>query len=296
MEHSEGSGRSAGECESWNIRRRWGYNTALENAENNWDRQPDSVIAKTFAIVNQKGGVGKTTTAVNLAAGLALAGQATLLVDLDPQGNATTGLGVEKTGRDPTVYHALLGSESPKRAIRDTSLRDLKLLPSDIDLVGAEIELVGFEHREHRLSSTLAAVSAEYEYVLIDCPPSLGLLTVNALVASDRVLVPLQCEFYALEGLTHLLKTVKLVRERLNPRLRVEGIVLTMFDGRISLALQIRDEVLRYFPGEVFETVIPRNVRLTEAPSHGKPIMLHDLKSPGAIAYLELTREVLRHE
>jgi chromosome partitioning protein len=233
---------------------------------------------------------------VNLAAGLALAGRPTLLVDLDPQGNATTGLGIDKSGLHPTVYHALVTSEPAEKAVRDTVLPDLRILPSDIDLVGAEIELVGLERREYRLRAALAGVSSAYDYVIVDCPPSLGLLTINALVAADRVIVPLQCEFYALEGLTHLLKTVKLVRERLNPGLRVSGIVLTMFDGRTSLALQIRDEVQRYFPGEIFETVIPRNVRLTEAPSHGRPVMLHDLKSQGAVAYLELTREVLTHE
>lgn len=253
-------------------------------------------MAKTLAIVNQKGGVGKTTTAVNLAAGLALAERSTLLVDLDPQGNATTGLGVQKTGLYPTVYHVLLGGESVGQAIRDTALTHLKLLPSDIDLVGAEIELVSIDHREYRLRNTLEPVAKSYDYLVIDCPPSLGLLTINALVAADCVLVPLQCEFYALEGLTHLLKTVTLVRERLNPSLSVEGIVLTMFDGRTSLALQIRDEVRQYFPGELFDAVIPRNIRLTEAPSHGKPVMLHDLRSSGSIAYLELTREVLSHE
>ena len=253
-------------------------------------------MAKTLAVVNQKGGVGKTTTAVNLSAGLALAERPTLLVDLDPQGNATTGLGVDKGDLYPTVYHVLLGSEPAENAIRETSLTRLRLLPSDIDLVGAEIELVGLEQREHRLRLALEATSKAYEWVIVDCPPSLGLLTINALVAADRVLVPLQCEFYALEGLTHLLKTVKLVRERLNPGLDVEGIVLTMFDGRTSLALQIRDEVHRYFPGQIFDTVIPRNVRLTEAPSYGKPVMLHDLRSSGSLAYLELTLEVLTHE
>ena len=254
-------------------------------------------MSKTLAIVNQKGGVGKTTTAVNLAAGLALAERPTLLVDLDPQGNATTGLGVQKTGLHPTVYHVLLGGESAEKAIRPTAVPGLRLIPADIDLVGAEIELVGAERREHRLRDMLEAVRASYDYIIIDCPPSLGLLTINALVAADRVVVPLQCEFFALEGLAHLLKkTVKLVRDKLNPGLDLLGIVLTMFDGRTSLALQIREEVNRYFPGQVFETIIPRNVRLTEAPSHGKPVMLHDLKSSGSAAYLELTREVLHHD
>jgi chromosome partitioning protein len=254
------------------------------------------LAARSVAVVNQKGGVGKTTTAVNLSAGLALAGRRTLLVDLDPQGNATTGLGVAKTDLYPTIYHVLLGTEPIEKAVRDTALPDLSLLPSDIDLVGAEIELVSLDRREHRLHDALLPMLDAYSYVVIDCPPSLGLLTINALAAADRVLVPLQCEFYALEGLTHLLKTVKLVRERLNPRLAIQGIVLTMFDGRTSLALQVRDEVQRYFPGEIFQTVIPRNVRLSEAPSHGKPVMLHELKSSGALAYLDLTREVIRHE
>jgi chromosome partitioning protein len=246
--------------------------------------------------VNQKGGVGKTTTAINLAAGLALADHHALLVDLDPQGNATTGLGLQKSGLHPTIYHVLLGGDPAEKALRPTALPALTLFPSDIDLVGAEIELVSVERREFRLREALGSISDRFRFVLIDCPPSLGLLTINALTAADAVLVPLQCEFYALEGLAHLLKTVKLVRERLNPALKIMGIVLTMFDGRTSLAQQIRDEVHRYFPGEIFQTVIPRNVRLSEAPSHGRPVMLHDLRSSGAIAYLELTKEVLRHE
>lgn len=250
-------------------------------------------MTRTIAVVNQKGGVGKTTTAVNLAAALALAEKRVLLIDLDPQGNATTGLGVAKPDLYPTIYHVLLGGEPVDKAAIRTIIPPLSLVPSDIDLVGAEIELVALDRREYRLRDALALQAEERDYVLIDCPPSLGLLTINALAAADSVLVPLQCEFYALEGLTHLVRTVKLVKERLNSRLDLGGIVLTMFDGRTSLAIQIREEVHRYFPGKIFETVIPRNIRLTEAPSFGKPVMLHDLKSSGSVAYLELAREFL---
>lgn len=253
-------------------------------------------MGRVVAIVNQKGGVGKTTTAVNLAAGLALADRPTLLVDLDPQGNATTGLGLSKEGLYPTIYHVLLGGEPLEKAVRETAVPNLFLVPADIDLVGAEVELVGLSGRESKLKDALETVRGKFDYVLLDCPPSLGLLTVNALTAADSALVPLQCEFYALEGLAQLLKTVRLLKDRLNPRLEVEGIVLTMFDGRTSLAGQVKAEVHRYFSGQIFQTVIPRNVRLSEAPSHGKPILLYDLRSSGALAYLELTKEVLAHD
>ena len=252
-------------------------------------------MAAVLAVVNQKGGVGKTTTAVNLSASLALAGKRVLLVDLDPQGNATTGFGIAKEGLYPTAYHVLLGGESITGALHATDVPGLSVVPADIDLVGAEIELVALERREFILREVLGPVLSEFEFVIIDCPPSLGLLTLNALTAAEKVLIPLQCEFYALEGLSHLIKTVSRVHERLNPRLEVLGILLTMFDGRTSLAMQIREEVNRYFPGQIFDTVVPRSVRVTEAPSHGKPVMLYDLRSSGSIAYLDLAREVLAH-
>jgi chromosome partitioning protein len=252
-------------------------------------------MARKIAVVNQKGGVGKTTTAVNLAAGLALAERSTLLVDLDPQGNATTGLGVSKQDLAHTIYHVLLEGIAMEQTVLSTGIPFLALVPADIDLVGAEIELIDVEDRERRLARVLASEEGRYEFIIIDCPPSLGLLTLNALAAADSALVPLQCEYYAMEGLAHILKTISLVRARLNPALRVEGIVLTMFDGRTSLAAQVKAEAQRHLGGQILSTIVPRNVRLTEAPSHGKPIMMYDLRSPGALAYLELTKEVLAH-
>ena len=252
-------------------------------------------MARVIAVVNQKGGVGKTTTAVNLAAGLALAERRTVLVDLDPQGNATTGLGINKADQKATIYNVLLDGLRLEQATVPTELAALTLVPSEMDLVGAEIELVGTTERERRLKAAIDPARDHYDFIVIDCPPSLGLLTLNALTAADSVLIPLQCEYYAMEGLAQLIRTVNMVRERLNPTLAVEGILFTMFDGRTSLAAQVKSEVHQHLGGQTFATVIPRNVRLTEAPSHGRPVFLYDLKSSGAIAYLELTKEVLAH-
>lgn len=247
-------------------------------------------------VVNQKGGVGKTTTAVNLATALAAVGRRVLLVDLDPQGNASTGLGIDKQQREINIYNVIVGEVPVADAIQHTLVPGLDIIPSTVDLSAAEIELIEIENREFVLRDAFEEVPAGYDYIFIDCPPSLGLLTLNALVAADKVLVPLQCEFYALEGLSHLLKTVERVQRKLNPNLSLQGIVLTMVDRRARLTQQVEDDVRSFLGDLVYTTVIPRNVRISEAPSHGKPALLYDLSCNGAIAYAHLAREFLRQE
>ena len=247
-------------------------------------------MAKIIATVNQKGGVGKTTTCVNLAAALAEAGQRVLLCDFDPQANATSGMGVDKTV-SKGVYGVLIGEIPAAEAVVRTRFGDV--LPSNKALAGAAIELIGIENREFLLRDALDSLREQYDFILIDCPPSLELLTLNALCAADTILVPVQAEYYALEGLSDLMNTIRLVRRGLNPRLELEGVLLTMFDGRTNLALQVAEEVKHYFPGKVYATVIPRNVRLSEAPSHGKPITAYDRSSRGAEAYTALAAEFL---
>lgn len=250
-------------------------------------------MGKVIAISNQKGGVGKTTTAVNLSACLAAAEQRTLLVDLDPQGNASSGLGVKPESSENTIYRVLIGKLDLPEVITQTAIPYLDLAPSHIDLIGAEIELINAIARENQLQGALAKVRGNYDYIVVDCPPSLGLLTLNALTGADSVLIPIQCEYYALEGLGQLLNTIRLVQRHLNPGLVIEGVLLTMFDSRLNLSRQVEEEARAYFEQKVYKTLIPRNVRLSEAPGFGKPVILYDILSKGARSYLELAQEVL---
>ena len=251
-------------------------------------------MSKIISVANQKGGVGKTTTAINLAACLALSGQKVLIIDIDPQGNASSGLGVNLRENQKGIYELLAGNASLDQVIYPTEIDTLKIIPSNVDLAGAEIELVGRDHREKILSMALNGVNAEYEFVVIDCPPSLGLLTLNALAVSQSVLIPMQCEYYALQGLSQLLKTLKRIQKSINPDLKVEGILLTMYDNRTLLTSQVENHVKKYFSEFLMKTIIPRNIRLSEAPSHGKPIVLYANRSKGSDSYVELAQEVIQ--
>jgi chromosome partitioning protein len=251
------------------------------------------IVGKIIAIANQKGGVGKTTTSVNLGACLAYIGKRVLLVDVDPQGNATSGIGIEKADVEHCIYDILVDDVDVKEVIKPTAVENLDIIPATIQLAGAEIELVPTISREVRLKRALETIKHHYDYMIIDCPPSLGLLTINALTASDAVLIPVQCEYYALEGLSQLLSTVRLVQKHLNTELMIEGVLLTMLDARTNLGIQVIDEVKKYFQDKVYHTIIPRNIRLSEAPSHGQPIIIYDPRSRGAEVYLELAKEVV---
>ncbi|MEG6584427.1 ParA family protein [Dendrosporobacter sp. 1207_IL3150] len=255
-----------------------------------------NTLVKVIAIANQKGGVGKTTTSVNLSACLAELGKKVLLIDIDPQGNATSGYGFNKSEIKRCVYDALVNDVPIETLVVQTQIENLKLLPATIQLAGAEIELVSIMSRENKLKRALDRAKYEYDYVIIDCPPSLGLLTINSLTAANSVLVPIQCEFYALEGLSQLMRTVSLVQKNLNPILTLEGVVLTMFDARTNLSIQVVDEVKNHFRQKVYQTIIPRNVRLSEAPSYGKPVITYDPKSKGTEVYFDLAREVVGDE
>lgn len=250
-------------------------------------------MAKIIAIANQKGGVGKTTTSVNLSACLAVKGKKVLVIDIDPQGNTTSGLGIDKNTVKKSIYDTIINEIPVEETWAETKIKGLMLSPSNINLAGAEVELVSVLSRETRLKQALEQVRDKFDFIIIDCPPSLGLLTVNALTAADTILVPIQCEYYALEGLSQLMNTVKIVQNYLNKRLRVEGVVLTMFDGRTNLSIQVVEEVKKYFGNQVYRTIIPRNVRLSEAPSYGLPIILYDEKSRGAECYMDLADEVI---
>ena len=251
-------------------------------------------MSRIIAIANQKGGVGKTTTSVNLACALKMKGKRVLLVDCDPQGNSTSGMGVDKNTASPNVYDVLINGADPRRGVVTTHYGDV--LPSNKALAGAGVEMIALPDREHLLRKALEVLSPGYDFIFVDCPPSLELLTVNALCAADSLLVPVQCEYYALEGLSDLLSTIRIVKRSLNPKIALEGVVLTMYDGRTNLSMQVAEEVKRHFPGQVYATVIPRNVRLSEAPSHGKPITAYDRTSRGAEAYTAFAAEFLKKQ
>ena len=255
-----------------------------------------TVVAKTIAIANQKGGVGKTTTSVNLSACLAAEGKKVLLVDVDPQGNATSGYGIDKSKIEQSIYNVLVEGLPIKESIQKTTFKNLHILPATIELAGAEVELVSAISRETKLKRAIDQIKENYDYVIIDCPPSLGLLTLNSLTAADSVLMPIQCEFYALEGVSQLMNTVKLVQQNLNSALVLEGVLLTMYDSRTKLSVQVAEEVKNHFQERVYQTVIPRNVRLSEAPSYGQPIIEYDPKSKGAEVYQALAKEVIANE